>query len=398
MSLANGRPYIAIPGPSVPPESVIRAMSRGSVNIYEGEVSELTLACLSDLSTVARTTAPPVIYITNGHGLWEAALANVLAPGDAVLVPATGRFGYGWAEQARRMGADVRTIDFGLASAADPERVREALRADTDHKIRAVLAVHVDTATGVRSDIAALRRVLDEEGHPALLMADTIASLGCDRFEMDAWGVDVLLAASQKGLMTPPGIGFLWVSDKAQAVRQRLGDRVSPYWDWAPRLNPQVFYQRFCGTAPTHHLYALRAALDLIMDEGIEAVWHRHAVLAEAVRAACTRWGESGPMRMNAPEGARSNAVTCLYLGQDRADRLRAWTEGQAGVTLGLGIGMAEPGTPDAGGWFRIGHMGHVNAHMVLGTLAVIEAGLTACDIPHGEGAVQAAAAVCAAG
>ena len=201
MSLSNGRPYLAIPGPSVPPESVIRAMSRGSVNIYEGEVTEVTAACARDLSAVARTTAPVAIYIANGHGLWEAALANVLAPGDAVLVPATGRFGYGWAEQARRMGAEVRQIDFGLASPVDPERVREALRADPDHKIRAVLAVHVDTATGVRSDIAAIRRVLDEEGHPALLMADTIASLACDRFEMDEWGVDVAVSGSQKGLM-----------------------------------------------------------------------------------------------------------------------------------------------------------------------------------------------------
>ncbi|VDC24172.1 Soluble hydrogenase 42 kDa subunit [Rhodobacteraceae bacterium THAF1] len=375
------------------PDSVLAAMMRPAPNIYEGDLVDMTATIVADLKRVARTEAGCAIYICNGHGLWEAALANVVTPGNSVLVPATGRFGHGWAETARRIGADVHLIEFGKQSPVDPERVAEALRADKDHRIKAVLAVHVDTSTGIRSDIPALRRVLDETGHPALLMADCIASLGCDRVEMDAWGVDVLLAASQKGLMTPPGIGFLWVSDKAQAERV---NSVSAYWDWAPRIAPQGYYQHFCGTAPTHHLFALRAALDLLMEEGMEHVWARHETLARAVWAACEAWGQAGPLTVNAPVGARSNAVTALRLGGALADSLRKWTAEEAGLTLGIGLGMAEPGDPDFGGFFRIGHMGHLNAHMILGTLGVIEAGLQACDIPHGEGGVAAAARICA--
>ena len=392
MSLHNGRPHLAIPGPSVMPDSVLAAMMRPAPNIYEGDLVDMTRTIIADLKRVARTDAGCAIYICNGHGLWEAALANVVRPGDAVLVPATGRFGNGWADTARRMGADVQMLEFGKQAPVDPARVAEALRADTAHRIKAVLAVHVDTSTGVLSDIPALRRAMDDTGHPALLMSDCIASLACDRFEMDDWGVDVLLAASQKGLMTPPGIGFLWVSDRALAARV---DSVSSYWDWAPRIAPEGYYQHFCGTAPTHHLFALRAALDLLMAEGMDHVWSRHATLARAVHAATQAWGQGGPLTINAPEGARSNAVTALRLGGDMADRLRAWTADRAGVTLGIGLGMADPGSPDAGGFFRIGHMGHLNAHMLLGTLGVIEAGLAACAIPHGPGGVAAAAAVC---
>ncbi|SPJ23790.1 pyridoxal-phosphate-dependent aminotransferase family protein [Palleronia abyssalis] len=395
MSLSHGRPYLAIPGPSVMPEEVLRAMHRSAPNIYEGQIVDMTATIVADLRRVARTKGDVAIYISNGHGLWEASLANVLAPGDAVLVPVTGRFGHGWAAQAGRMGAEVRLVDFGKQQAIDPARVAEALKADTEHRIKAVLAVHVDTSTGIRNDVAALRRALDETGHPALLMMDAIASLGCDRIEMDAWGVDVLLAASQKGLMTPPGIGFLWVSEKAQAVRDGI-EVTSPYWDWAPRLHPEGYYQHFCGTAPTHHLYGLRAALDMILTEGLENVWNRHEVLARAIWAAAQRWGADGPLTVNAPEGVRSHAVTALRLGGDMADRLRTWTDTCGGVTLGIGLGMAEPGDVDFGGFFRIGHMGHVNAHMVLGALSVIEAGMTACEIPHGDGAVAEAARICA--
>lgn len=390
MSLAHGRPYLAIPGPSVLPDRVVQAMVRPAPNIYEGELVEITAGIVRDLSAVARTTARAAIYIANGHGMWEAALANVLAPGDRVLVPATGRFGHGWAEVARALGAEVELIDFGRRTALDANRVADALAADKEYRIKAVLAVCVDTATGIRNDVAALRSALDAAGHPALLMADCIASLGCDPFEMDGWGVDVTLAASQKGLMSPPGLGFLWVGERARAARDRL-DGVGPYWDWRPRIDPQGFYQHFGGTAPTHHLFALRAALDMIAEEGLEAIWARHATLARAVWAAAETWGAEGTLRLNAPRGHRSHAVTALHLGAGDGERLRRWCAAEGGVTLGLGLGMEVPEDN-----FRIGHMGHLNAHMVLGALGVIEAGLAALEIPHRTGGVTAAARVCA--
>lgn len=210
MTLAHGTPYLAIPGPSVMPDAVLRAMHRASPNIYAGELIELTASLMPDLRRVARTEHHVAIYIANGHGAWEAALANTVRLGEGVLALATGRFGHGWAEMAGRLGADVSVLDFGKSAPVDPARVEAALRADKAGKIRAVLATHVDTSSSVRSDIAAIRAAIDAAGHPALLMVDCIASLGCDVFEMDAWGVDVMVAGSQKGLMVPPGLGFVF--------------------------------------------------------------------------------------------------------------------------------------------------------------------------------------------
>lgn len=397
MTDAGGHPYRAIPGPSVVPDAVLRAMHRAAPNIYEGEIVDLTAGLIPDLCRVARTEGAVAIYIANGHGAWEAALANVAAPGAQVLVAATGRFGHGWAEVAEARGLKVELIDFGRQSPADPARVDAALRADTGHRIKAVLATHVDTATSLRNDIAGLRRAIDAAGHPALLMVDCIASLGCDRFEMDAWGADVMVAASQKGLMLPPGLGFVFFNDRAAAARARLA-RVSRYWDWTPRAAPGRFYQYFGGTAPTHHLYGLRAALDIIHDEGIEAVWARHERLARAIWAACWAWGQGGALRLNIADPAhRSCAVTALALDPPDATRLRRWVESHAGVTLGIGLGMESPADPQADGAFRIGHMGHVNAHMVLGLLGAVEAGMQALGIAHGSGALAAAAAAIAA-
>ena len=396
MSLANGRPYLAIPGPSVMPEEVLRAMHRAAPNIYEGDLIEMTAGLIPDLRAVARTTQHVAIYIANGHGAWEAALVNTLNPGDRVLVSATGRFGHGWAEVAELQGIAVDLMDFGKRAPIDLNRIEDALRADTSHAIKAVLATHVDTSSSVLSDIAGIRAVLDGLNHPALLMADCIASLACDRFEMDDWGVDVMVAGSQKGLMVPPGLAFVFFSDKAAEARRAL-PRVNRYWDWTARANPEMFYQYFGGTAPTHHLYGLRAALDLIMAEGIEAVWARHDTLARAIWAACEAWGQTGPLELNISDPAlRSRAVTALRIGAPHGSALRRWVQDNAGVTLGIGLGMAEPNDPAWHGFFRIGHMGHVNAHMVLGALGAIEAGLTALDIPHGTGALAAAARVIA--
>ncbi len=389
MTLANGRPYLAIPGPSVVPDAVLRAMHRASPNIYEGELYDVTDSLMPDLCAVARTQHHVAIYIGNGHAAWEAALANTLSRGDTVLVLATGLFCKSWGDMAKALGLNVQIIDYGHASDVDLDQVAAALAADKTHAIKAVLAVHVDTSTSVRNDIAGLRTVLDAAGHPALLMADCIASLGCDRYEMDAWGVDVTVAACQKGLMTPPGISLVFFNHRAHAAR---GDLVTHYWDWRPRVNPEGYWQKFDGTAPTHHLFGLRAALDIIHAEGMDAIWNRHEKLANAIWAAFEKWSDEGEMRLNISDpGKRSRAMTSIGTGPGDADRLRQWCEHKAGLTLGIGLGR----TP-ADSWFRLGHMGHVNGHMILGVLGTIEAGLTALEIPHGGGALDAAAAVIA--
>lgn len=389
-----GRGYLAIPGPSVMPEAVLSAMHRPAPNIYAGELPEMMPGIVADLKRVARTDGHVAIYIANGHGVWEAALANTIGPGDKVLVPSTGHFGLGWAGMAEALGAEVEVIDFGKSAPMDMARVAEALNADKAHKIKAVLAVHVDTSSSVRNDIPALRAALDACGHPALMMADCIASLGCDVFEMDAWGVDVMVTGCQKGLMVPPGMGFVFFNDKAAAVRAQMA-RVSNYWDWTPRAQATEFWQYWNGTAPTHHIYGLRAALDMIMSEGMEAVWDRHDRLARAIWAACDAWSSDGSLRMNIADPAhRSRAVTALRLNAPDATRLRDWTERNLGLTLGIGLGMVPSDDPAWHGYFRLGHMGHVNGHMIMGLLGGIEAGFIALDLPHGPGALSAAAAV----
>ena len=396
MSLAAGTHYLAIPGPSVIPDAVLRAMHRPAPNIYTGELHEVVDSLLPDLRAVARTEHQVAVYIANGHGAWEAALANVFSRGDRALSLATGVFAHGWADMAEQMGIAVDRLDFGRRAALDPARVEEALAADTAHEIRAVLCVQVDTATSVRNDIAALRDAIDRAGHPALLMVDCIACLGCDPFEMDAWGVDVMVTGSQKGLMTPPGLGFVFFNARADAARERA-DCVTRYWDWRPRVEPEGFYQYFCGTAPTHHLYGLRAALDLMKEEGLERIWARHERLARAIWAAVDAWGQGGPLELNIPEPAlRSTAVTALRIGAPHGTALRNWVSENAGVTLGIGLGMATRDDPNSDGFFRICHMGHVNAQMVMGALGSIGAGLAALGVPHGRGALDAAAAVLA--
>jgi len=388
---SNGLPYLAIPGPSVMPDRVLRAMHRPAPNIYTGELHDVTRSLLPDLKAVAGTAHNVAIYIANGHGVWEAALSNVVGEGDTVLVLATGRFCVGWGEMAASLGAHVETIDFGDTDAVDLAQVEAALKADTQGRIKAILTVLVDTSTGVMNDIRGIRAAMDAAGHDALFMCDCIASLGCDVYHMDEWGVDVTVAASQKGLMTPPGIGFVWFNDKADAVRVGM-TRVSNYWDWRPRVDADEYWKFFDGTAPTHHIYGMREALDMIAQEGLSNIWARHDGLAHAIWAAIDVWSSGGPMEINVADvAARSRAVTSLKLGEGQGDALRAWCENTMGVTLGIGLGR-DP----ASAYFRLGHMGHVNGHMVLGFLGTIDAGLKALDIPHGSGAIEAAAQILA--
>ena len=395
---ANGRAYLAIPGPSVLPDRVLAAMMRPSPNIYAGDLVAMVEGLWPDLQALAGTKGHVAAYICNGHGAWEAANSNLFCRDDTALVLATGVFGHGWASTARGLGVDVQVLEFGGSAPADPMQVEAALRADP--AIRAVLMTHVDTASSVKSDVQAVRAAIDAVGHDALLAVDCVASLGCDAFRMDDWGVDVMLGASQKGLMCPPGMGFVWFNDKALWASAKSNLR-TPYWDWTLRAGPEEFWQYWFGTAPTTHLYALRESLTMILhEEGLQNVWARHATLARAVWAAFEAWGEANPnIRLTVPNAAaRGHSVTAARIGTPDATRLRIWCEAQAGVTLGIGLGAATEADPEATGALRIAHMGHVNAHMTLGALAVMEAGLTALTIPHGTGALNAATAEIARG
>jgi len=390
MTLANGRHYLAIPGPSVIPDPVLQAMHRPAPNIYTGELVDLTRSLVPDLNKIAGTAHNMAFYISNGHGLWEASLTNMISRGDKVLVCATGNFGHGWADVAARLGAKVEVIEFGKQAPIDPARLEAALRADTAHEIKAVLVTHVDTATSVRNDIALARQAIDAAGHPAIYAVDAIASLGCERFEMDAWGVDVMIAASQKGLMTPPGLGFVWFSDKALEAG-RTADLRTPYWAWETRAKPVHLYEYFDGTPPTHHLYGLRQAVDMILEEGLDNVYARHETLARAYWAAVDHWG--APLHFNiADPAARSHAVTTLGLAAPAATQLRTWLTEHLGITLGISLGFGDIGSAESDGYFRIGHMGHINAHMVLGIIGAIETAFVALDIPHQSGGSVAAA------
>ncbi|ARO15155.1 alanine-glyoxylate transaminase / serine-glyoxylate transaminase / serine-pyruvate transaminase [Ketogulonicigenium robustum] len=392
---ANGRTHLAIPGPSISPDAVLRAMHRTSDDIYGADMAKMADTIYPALKALAMTTvAEPIIYVGNGHAAWEAAMANTLQAGDRVLVLSTGLFGQGWANQARRMGADVDVIDFGLTDGADPARTRDALAADLAQNktpYKAVFLSHVDTASGLCNPVAPIRAALDDAGHPALFMVDCIASLGCDRFEMDAWGVDVVVATSQKGLMVPPGICFVYFGPQAIAARGALGV-VPAYWDVQTRLPDNPFHWRFGGTPPVQHLHGLCAALDMIMAEGLDNVLNRHAVLARSVWAAFDVWAEQGPVALCVADPAlRAHAVTSAIAGPGNGLRLRNWTETFTGVTLGVGIGREQ-----GDDYFRVAHMGHVNAHGILGVLGAMDAGLKALNIPHGRGALEAAVTVIA--
>ena len=394
MSLGFGRHYLAIPGPSVMPDRVLQAMHQAAPNIYEGALHEMVDGIIPDLKKVAKTSGEVAIYIANGHGTWEAALTNTLSRGDRVLALATGRFVVFWAIMAERLGIEVDLIDFGKSSSIDLNQVEEKLNADHEKSYQAVLVVQTDTASSVRNDIEALSECIRSTGHPALLMVDCMASLACDRFEMDAWGVDLMVAGSQKGLMTPPGLGFMYFNHRVIEARKRA-DLVTPYWDFLPRINPEVFYEYFYGTAPTHHLFGLREALNMIFEEGLDQIWARHAKLSQAIWSAFESWGEGSSIRLNIKEPQqRSHSVTSASMDPPHATELRRWTEHKAGVTLGIGLGMADPSDPAYHGFFRVAHMGHVNAHMTLGMLSVIDAGLKALNIPHGYGALEAASRI----
>jgi alanine-glyoxylate transaminase/serine-glyoxylate transaminase/serine-pyruvate transaminase len=385
MSVAAGREFLAIPGPTVIPDAVLAAMHRPAVDIYSGPLVALTDSLLADLKKIFRTEGRTYIYAANGHGVWEAALTNVLSRGDKVLVLESGRFAIGWGEQARMLGCEVEVLAGDLRRAVRPEAVAARLKEDRGKIVKAILVTQVDTASGVVNDIAAIAEAVRAAGHDALLMVDVVASLGCMPFEMDAWGVDVAVAGSQKGLMTPPGLGFTAASPRARAAHGKAGLR-TPYWDWTFR-DGDVHYHKYCGTPPEQLLFGLRAALDLLFAEGLEAVFRRHRLLAEATRRAVGVWGEGQAIGFNIAEAAeRSDTVTAIVARDGLSVQpLVDYCANQCGVVLGRALG------PFEGKGFRIAHMGHVNAPMVIGTLGTVEMGLCALGIPHGRGGTAAA-------
>jgi len=394
MTTSSGQTYLAIPGPSVIPEEVLRSMHRSAPNIYEGELIEITKSLIPDLNYVARSSGNVAIYIANGHGIWEAALSNIATANDHILVVATGRFAHGWAEMARKLGIKVDVVDFGKNRALDIEVLAKKLKSEPKTKYKAILMTHVDTSTSVKNDILNVRKKLDEINCSALLAVDCIASLACDKFEMDKWGVDIMVAACQKGLMVPPGIGFVFFNERARE-RQKQIPHVSSYWDWGPRINPKFYYEYFCGTAPTHHIYGLRTALDMIKNEEIENTWKRHEILSRAIWAAIDKWSLDGDMSLNVKDPIeRSHAVTSIRLGGKNGTKLRQWLQTKSGLTIGIGLGMSEPGDPNGDGFVRFGHMGHVNAQMVMSLLGAVDAGLNAIEYKHGNGGLEAASKV----
>ncbi|HME93865.1 MAG TPA: aminotransferase class V-fold PLP-dependent enzyme [Methylomirabilota bacterium] len=384
MTVANGREFLSIPGPTNVPDAVLAAMQRPAIDIYSGDMLEITRSLHADLSKVFRTDSRVYIYAANGHGGWEAALSNVLSRGETVLVLESGLFAVGWGDMAKIMGVKVDVLKGDLRRAVSPEAVTQRLEADTDHEIKAILVVQIDTASGVVNDIPAIRRAIDAARHPALLMVDAVASLGCMPFEMDAWGVDVAMSGSQKGLMTPPGLAFVAGNERAHAAHQKA-DLRTRYWDWTFR-DGEAHYQKYGGTPPEHLLFGLRKALDLLLAEGLDHAARRHALLAEATRQAVDRWAEARALAINATRPAeRASSITCVLTPDRNPQPLLDYCRNRCGVVLGVGIG------PLSGRAFRIAHMGHVNAPMVIGTLGAVEMGLTALGIPHGAGGVQRA-------
>jgi alanine-glyoxylate transaminase / serine-glyoxylate transaminase / serine-pyruvate transaminase len=386
-SLRHGRQMVAIPGPSVIPDQVLAAMHQAMPNIYEGDLIDTSTSLLADLPAIARTQSDVFIAVCNGHGAWEMALSNTLSRGEKILVAESGVFARGWGDMAATSGVEVQTITGTDRGPVNPDAVEAALRADAGHKITAVLIVHVDTASSVRNDIPAARAAIDAANHPAMLMVDCIASLGCDPFEMDEWGVDITVAGSQKGLMVPPGLGFVWASEKARAANAHADLRTG-YWDWGPRTAGGPHYLKYCGTPPIQHINALRCALDMIADEGLDNVLWRHEVLAGAVHAAVDAWSTPGGLELNITDPKfRSNAVTTVLTGSVDMARLRAIAQHDAGLVLGV------PLVGFDGRAFRIGHMGHLNPPMILGVLGTIEAALHSMGAAIGGSGVAAAAA-----
>jgi alanine-glyoxylate transaminase / serine-glyoxylate transaminase / serine-pyruvate transaminase len=377
----SGRHFLQIPGPTNVPDRVLRALSKPTIDHRGPEFAALAKEVFSGLKDVFLTSSPVIIYPGSGTGAWEASLVNTLSPGDRVLMFETGHFATLWKDIATRLGLQVDFVAGDWRHGADPAVVYAKLADDRSHAIKAVCVVHNETSTGVVSRIGEIRKQIDAARHPALLLVDTISSLGSIEYRHDAWGVDVTVGCSQKGLMLPPGISFNAISDKALAAA-RSAKLPRAYWDWEPMLrdNKAGF---FPYTPSTNILYGLREALSMMRDEGLETIWARHERFGRATRAAVKAWGLD-ILAQNAAE--YSGVLTAVVMPDGRdADAFRQLVLERFDMSLGTGLGKMR------GKIFRIGHLGDFNDLMLAGTLSGVEMGFALAGVPHKSGGVLAA-------
>ncbi|MFI1798823.1 pyridoxal-phosphate-dependent aminotransferase family protein [Streptomyces sp. NPDC020379] len=372
MASRIGQHFLQIPGPTNVPDQVLRAIAAPTIDHRGPEFAALTLRLLDGLKPVFGTEGPVVIHPASGTGAWEAALVNTLSPGDRVLFCETGHFATLWQRMARSLGLDVVFLPGDWRHGADPDAVRHELDADTDRLIKAVCVVHNETSTGVTSRVPEIRRAVDDADHPALLLVDVVSSLASIDYRHDAWGVDVTVAGSQKGLMLPPGLGFNAVSRKALDAA-RTARLPKSFWDWRPVIEANR-HGHFPSTPATNLLYGLEEALYMLQAEGLPQVFARHTRHGAATRAAVRGWGLDV---LCADEREHSATLTAVVLpeGHD-ADRARAIILDRFGMSLGAGLGKL------SGRVLRIGHLGRLGDLTLSGTLAGVQMGLQLAGVP----------------
>ncbi|HYI68837.1 MAG TPA: aminotransferase class V-fold PLP-dependent enzyme [Skermanella sp.] len=381
MAHRGGRHFLQIPGPTNVPDRILRAMDRPTIDHRGPEFAKLGQEVLEGIKPIFGTTQPVIIYPASGTGAWEAAIVNTLSPGDKVLMFETGHFATLWRSLAQRFGIETEFVPGDWRHGVDAGAVEAKLREDSGHVIKAVMVVHNETSTGVTTRIPLVRQAIDRAGHPALLLVDTISSLGSIDYRHDEWGVDVTVAGSQKGLMLPPGLSFNAVSEKALAASSN-NRMPRSYWDWQDMLKPNQ-NGFFPYTPATNLLYGLREAVAMLMEEGMSNVFARHDRHAEATRRAVRAWG----LEILCAEPAEySSALTAVMVpeGHD-ADELRRVILNRFDMSLGAGLARL------AGKVFRIGHLGDFNDLSLAGTLAGVEMGLSVAGIPHNSGGLNAA-------
>jgi alanine-glyoxylate transaminase / serine-glyoxylate transaminase / serine-pyruvate transaminase len=381
MGRASGRHFLQIPGPTNVPDRVLRAIDAPTIDHRGPEFAELGMELQSGLRRVFQTAGPVVVYPSSGTGAWEAALVNTLSPGDRVLAFETGHFATLWRGMAERLGLTVDWVPGDWRHGVDPGEVERRLDADEREETAAVMVVHNETSTGVTSRVPEIRAAIDVAGHPALLLVDTISSLGSIDYRHDEWGVDVTVGCSQKGLMLPAGLGFNAVSERALAASESAGLPRS-YWEWRPIIeaNRAGFWPY---TSATNLLYGLRESLSMLREEGLDAVFARHRRHAEATRLAVEAWGLE-VLCLDAREHSAALTAVLLPDGHD-ADEVRRVVLERFDMSLGAGLGKV------AGRVFRIGHLGDFNDLMLAGTLAGVEMGLSLAGVPIERAGVGAA-------
>ena len=376
-----GRHFLQIPGPSPVPEPILAATARQVIDHRSPEFGELGTRVLSKIKKVFKTEHDVIIYPASGTGAWEAALSNALSPGDRIMTYETGHFASLWAKLARKIGLDPVTAGENWRAGVDPDAVETALRKDTDRAIKAVCVVHNETSTGSTTVVKEVRDAIDAAGHPALLMVDSISGLASADLRMDEWGIDVVVAGSQKGLMLPPGLSFNAVGPKALAASKAAGIRRS-YWDWGEMIafNKTGY---FPYTPATNLLFGLDAAIDMLLEEGLENVFARHARMAEATRRAVQSWGMEN---LCASPRHFSPVLTAVMMPEGHsADAFRSKVLENFNMSLGSGLSKV------ADRVFRIGHLGEINELTLVATLAGCEMGFELAGVPHQKGGVDQA-------